>query len=306
MASFFTNSPKRNSNHLKAFASILFAALCWISVYVNSHGIEYAGIYVTELLGVAGLVLGALYGRDVWRRMVSVDLLLCATVALAAVFALLGMLCGLAAYAMREGDDRRMVSADNVHQVALAMLDYQTAKGRLPAWAVHDDKGRPLLSWRVLLLPYLEQQDLYRQFHQDEPWDSPHNMQLLSRIPPEYKSARSAHRTPEAYDTFIHVFVGKGAAFEGTTGSRIPADFPDGPAETILVLEGGEPVPWTKPEDIPYAADQPLPELATVYQHRFFVAMADGSVRTIDKEMSEKTVRAAITRNGNDVLGPDW
>jgi hypothetical protein len=65
-------------------------------------------------------------------------------------------------------------------------------------------------------------------------------------------------------------------------------------------------VPWTKPEDIPYAADQPLPDLATVYQHDFFVATADGSVRTIDKQMSEKTLRAAITRNGNDVLGPDW
>ena len=186
------------------------------------------------------------------------------------------------------------------------MIGHNAQYGRLPAWAVCDDKGRPLLSWRVRLLRFLEEGALYRQFHLDEAWDSPHNIQLLARIPPVYKPMRSVGRRPKSYETFIHVLVGKGAAFEGMKGLKIPSDFPDGPAETILVVEGGEPVPWTKPEDISYAPDQPLPELATVYRFGFHVVMADGSVREVAKKVSETTLRAAITRNGDDVFGSDW
>jgi hypothetical protein len=101
------------------------------------------------------------------------------------------------------------------------------------------------------------------------------------------------------------VFTGPGTAFEGKEGLKVPDDFPDGPVNTFLIVEGGEPVPWTKPEDIPYAADRPLPELATVWGDGFWVALANGRYRFIKKETSEATLRAAITRNGGDKLGPD-
>jgi hypothetical protein len=277
-----------------------------MSAFGNTHGIEYLGIYWTEFLGLVSVVLAALCARDIWQRKVSLDPFFHGTLVLAAFIAVSGMLLGVGAYFTRQVHDRRIESASHVLNVARAMLDYQAKNGRLPTWAVYDDKGRPLLSWRVLLLPYLGQKELYDEFHLNEPWDSSHNAQLLSRIPPEYRPVRSVRRTPQPYNTFIHVFTGKGTAFEGTKGLRIPDDFPDDPRNTILVLEGGEPVPWTKPHDIAYAADQPLPELATVHPFDVYIAVTDGSVRTISKETSEKTVRAAITRNGHDYLGPDW
>jgi hypothetical protein len=72
-----------------------------------------------------------------------------------------------------------------------------------------------------------------------------------------------------------------------------------------LVIEAGEPVPWTKPEDLPYDPDQPLPNLRGLFKDGFRVGMADGSMRWLKWDMSEETLRAAITRNGNEKLPPD-
>jgi len=88
-------------------------------------------------------------------------------------------------------------------------------------------------SWRVLILPYLEQKDLDDEFDRNESWDSPHNLKLLARRPSVYDSVRiSADPTL----TYSQVFVGKGAAFEGRQGVTL-ADFPDGPDRTLLVVE---------------------------------------------------------------------
>jgi len=177
----------------------------------------------------------------------------------------------------------------------------------MPPAAVCDPYGKPLYSWRVVILPYVEQQELYNQFHLDEPWDSPHNLTLLPKMPYIYAAPGSKAKKIPPYHTICHVFVGKCAAFEGCEGLRFPEDFPDGTSNTILVIEAGEPVPWTKPDDLVYDPDGPLPDLRSVFKGGFNVALADGSTRWINpKEMSETTLRAAITRNGNEVLGPDW
>lgn len=208
--------------------------------------------------------------------------------------------------------ERHGTSPPAVHslrQLALAMMAYASDRGdgRLPPAARYDKEGRPLLSWRVLLLPYLEQEQLYQQFHLDEPWDSPDNLSLLGQMPAVYAHHPSPNGPKaEPAQTFFKVFAGKGAAFEGREGVPFPEGFADGTSKTILLIEAGEPVPWTKPEDIPYAADQPLPSLATVRADCFNVAMADGHVVSICSRVSEKTLRAAITRNAGDRLGPDW
>src|ERR1700681_2736714 len=101
--------------------------------------------------------------------------------------------------------------------MAVAMHIYQEVHGTLPPAAVCDKDGKPLLSWRVLLLPYMEQQALYDQFHLDETWDSPHNLPLLARMPKFY-APFNGKPTPRPYTTFYRVFVGKGAAFEGRKG----------------------------------------------------------------------------------------
>ena len=68
------------------------------------------------------------------------------------------------------------------------MHNYDSTHGSLPPHAIYGKDGKPLLSWRVLILPYIEEQALYEQFHLDEPWDSPHNEPLLRQIPRCYRS----------------------------------------------------------------------------------------------------------------------
>src|SRR6266545_1941530 len=89
----------------------------------------------------------------------------------------------------------------------------------------------------------------------------------------------------------------EGEAFEGAEGKRLPDDFPDGTSNTLLLVEAGTPVPWAKPEDLPYASDRPLPELRSLFQDGFRACRADGSLRWVKKETSEAALRAAVTRN---------
>src|SRR5207248_7805224 len=131
--------------------------------------------------------------------------------------------------------------------------------------------------WRVLLLPYVEEQDLYKQFKLDEPWDSPHNLKLLEKMPSSYAPPPRKRGMMPPYHTVVHVFVGKGAAFEGGQGLRLKEDFPDGLANTLLVVEAGKPVPWTKPENLTYDPDGPLPDLRGIFPDAFRARMGDGS-----------------------------
>ncbi len=176
----------------------------------------------------------------------------------------------------------------------------------MPPAVVYGPDGRPWHSWRVLILPYIEQGDLYKEYRFDEPWDSPHNIALLPRMPTAFAAPGSQASKLPPYHTICHVFFGKGAAFEGTEGVPYPAGFSDGTSSTILVVEAGEPVPWTKPEDLVYDPDGPLPDLRSVFKDGFRVGMADGSAEWVRKATSEATLRAAITRNGGEMLPYDW
>jgi hypothetical protein len=108
------------------------------------------------------------------------------------------------------------------------------------------------------------------------------------------------------YHTLCHVFVGKGAAFEGREGLSLAADFPDGTSNTLVVVEAGEPVPWSKPDDLRYDPDGPLPQLRCLFRDGFRAGFADGSVDWIPKTTGEAALRALITRNAGDKPGQDW
>jgi hypothetical protein len=73
-----------------------------------------------------------------------------------------------------------------------------------------------------------------------------------------------------------------------------------------MVVEASTAVPWTKPVDVPFNPNGPLPKLGGLFRDGFYVALGDGSTRFISRTISETTLRAAITRNGGEVLGPDW
>jgi hypothetical protein len=176
---------------------------------------------------------------------------------------------------------------------------YSDEHKTLPPAALYDKDGRPLLSWRVRILPYIEQGSLYKEFKLDEPWDSPHNIQLLPRMPKVFGHPKVGAEA-DRHATFYQVFVGPGAAFEGTTGKSFKADFPDGISSTILIVEAAEAVPWTKPVELVYEPNKPLPKLGGQFRNIFHAAFGDGRVENFLTEEPEKAIRAAITRNGND------
>src|SRR5262249_28331296 len=100
--------------------------------------------------------------------------------------------------------------------------------------------------------------------------------------------------------THYQAFAGKGTAFEDSQAIRLPDDFPDGITKTFLVVEAVNPVPWTKPEDLVYEPDKPLPPLSGLYESGFNAVFADGSVRLIPRNTKEEIIRALITRNGHE------
>jgi prepilin-type processing-associated H-X9-DG protein len=195
---------------------------------------------------------------------------------------------------------RRSQSANHLKQLALAMHNFHDTYGTLPAVAVYSKEGKPLLSWRVLLLPFLDREALYKEFKLDEPWDGPHNKKLLARMPRVF-AAPTDEKSVEAHATFYQAFAGKGTIFEGKKGIRF-ANITDGLSNTLMIVEAGQAVPWTKPEDLPYDAAKPLPRLGGVFDDGSNAAFCDGSVHFLSRTIKEKTLRALITRNGGEVI----
>jgi hypothetical protein len=194
----------------------------------------------------------------------------------------------------------RQRDANNLKQIALAMHNYESTYGHFPPAAICDKQGKPLLSWRVAILPYIEQDNLYQQFRLDEPWDSPANKKLLEYLPNVYVVPNSK-QLPGQYLTHYRVFVGGGALFDMRKGVKF-AEITDGTSNTLMVVETAEGVPWTKPEDIPYDPKKPLPKFGDFFDKGFNAAMADGSVRFLPKDIKEQTLRAIITRAGGEVI----
>ncbi len=87
------------------------------------------------------------------------------------------------AIGIAEGSHERREKIQQFKNLALGMLNFESARKHLPPSAICDKDGHPLLSWRVAILPYLGEGNLYKQFHLDEPWDSPHNRTLIAKMP---------------------------------------------------------------------------------------------------------------------------
>jgi hypothetical protein len=188
----------------------------------------------------------------------------------------------------------------------MALHHYADIHGSLPPAAVCGPDGRPLLSWRVLLLPYLEEQALYKEFKLDEPWDSEHNLRLVERMPKTYEAPWKKYVHVPPHHTVLHVFVGKGAAFEWNRGLRLKDDFPDGTSNTLLFVEAGPPVPWTKPEEIVFESGHPV-QLRGLFRDGFRAATVDGAgYKLIRHDADEALLRASITRNGGENTPLVW
>jgi hypothetical protein len=295
---------------LLGFASFLVATGTFaLAVYTNISAWRPA-LILTGLCFIVALSLGIwarielarAVGRAAEARRAPVGIL-------AAVFSVLPVFVG-AAESVRWATVR-IQGFNNLKQIGHAIQAYRDEHGHYPPAALRDKGGRPLLSWRVLLLPYLEDRQLYEQFHRDEAWDGPHNKRLLERMPRTY-AALPGNPTGEPDTTFYQVFVGKGTVWGGEPLTPERLDAAHGRANTILIVEAGASVPWTKPADLPYAADRPLPPLGDFYKKedyvnprgRFLALFADGSVRCFFHDTPEPLLRPLVTWDGHE--GVDW
>jgi hypothetical protein len=185
--------------------------------------------------------------------------------------------------------DPRARTVNNLMFMGIAMHNFAaTNGGRFPAAAIR--KGG--LSWRVAILPFLEQFALYERFHLDEAWDSPHNASLLSEMPRVYAPVTPGETT--AYTTHYQLLVGPGSLFNGDEGTRAGINNCFA-RPTLMIVEAAEPVPWTKPEDFAYDDEKPLLRLGGPFDDGSYATFADGSVRFLSTEHSPETLRALIT-----------
>jgi hypothetical protein len=186
---------------------------------------------------------------------------------------------------------------NDMKQIGMAMHNYAGSNGQLPTAASwNKNKDQPLLSWRVMILSFIEEQELYREFHRDEPWDSPHNIRLIPRMPKLYAARVDNDPTP-SFHTHFRVFTGKDTAFDGREGMRL-SDFADIDNKTLLVVEANQPVLWTKPDELIYDPNEPLPPLGFRRPEYFLALLVNGAARRIYHTTPEQDIRAWITRHG--------
>ena len=199
----------------------------------------------------------------------------------------------------------RTQQTNNLEQLAIALQNYAgTYNTRLPAHAIYKD-GKPLLSWRVAILPFIDEDELYKKFRRDEPWDSPHNIKLLPLMPKIY--APVGVKTKEPHTTFAQAIVGPEASWrppakketppDGRGDMRLPASFVAGTSNVIALVETAPAVPWTKPEDVTYDAKKPVPKLGGVRPDGFYAAFFDGHI-----EFIEEVDEANLRNSGQSVL----
>jgi prepilin-type processing-associated H-X9-DG protein len=201
---------------------------------------------------------------------------------------------------------RRDRCLGNLGQIALAMHNYEAQHGHFPAPELLGRNGGPVLSWRVALLPDLGHDALYRRFHLDEPWDSPHNLALLPEMPAVFicPSAPASRHTRTGYIVLVGPKTGATSVntpFEPTRGVDI-REITDGTSNTILVLETNLVIPWTKPEDRPWTPDGPLPDLASPHSGGTNATFCDGSKRFLKATIPPPTLRSILTINGGEVV----
>jgi hypothetical protein len=201
-------------------------------------------------------------------------------------------LAPLARNARDEG--HRMQSANNLKEFGMALWRYHDAHMSLPA-QYRASAEKKLLSWRVELLPYLEQKDLYDQFHLNEAWDSEHNRKLIEKMPEVFASpALSSGQKAKGLTNYLAP-AGKGMIFDGTSSTRF-ADVRDGTSNTIMVVEVApdSAVVWTKPEDLPIDLTMPLKKLTGQGQKNnrkgFFTLFCDGSVHFLNDNVDATTL----------------
>ncbi|HTQ40377.1 MAG TPA: DUF1559 domain-containing protein [Pirellulales bacterium] len=192
-------------------------------------------------------------------------------------------------------------SMNNMKQIALAMLNFEDAHKSFPPAFKSSKEGKPLLSWRVLILPQLEEAELFKQFKLDEPWDSENNKKLIERMPQVYKAPGS--KVAGEFKTVYLTVRGENTVFPGDKGIKL-AQITDGTSKTIMVVEAPDDkaVVWTKPDDFEFDQDDSVAALPGLRARGFLAAFCDGHVELIPQSAGINAFKALSTRNGGEVI----
>ena len=198
----------------------------------------------------------------------------------------------------------RSQSTNQLKQLGLVMHNYHDTYRSLPTQAIRSKDGKPLLSWRVAALPFVDENTLYKEFRLDEPWDSEHNKKLIPRMPRVFRSPFQA--SPAGTTTYF-VPVGDATLFPPTGPGVLFKDCGDGLSNTLMLVEADDAraVPWTKPDDLLIDPKKPFEGLRVVEGGVILAAFGDGSVRAISTAVGDKTLNLLFTRNDGQVI-PDF
>lgn len=197
-------------------------------------------------------------------------------------------------------------SMNNLKQIALAMHNFHDVNAKFPAAATTSKDGKPLLSWRVQILPYIEQQQLYNQFHLDEPWDSQHNRKLIEQMPKVFLDPDHPELAKEGKTIYV-VPVGEKTAFSVRGGAKI-ASIVDGTSNTIMTvtLPAEAAVVWTKPEDWQFQPKDPTADLLDGKRTKVLAAFCDGSVRVIPADIDRQDLRRLVQMNDGEPINKQY
>lgn len=212
----------------------------------------------------------------------------------------IGRASGKVAPLLRTIQAKAVASArqNNLRQIALAMHNYHDVYNEFPpAYKMgKDGNGNHKVSWRVLILPFLEELNLYEQYKFDEPWDSPANKRVTARMPAVFRAIGSK---AAAMETDYFAIVGENTAFKPEKGRKL-AEFIDGTSNSLLVVESRKAVHWAKPEDIALPKDK-LPKLGGIAEKGFRMVRADGSAGFVLKSADPEQLRRLLTINDGKV-----
>jgi len=199
-------------------------------------------------------------------------------------------------YACGTTDERR--TKRNLQRIGDAMIRFAAVNsGRLPP-AVIAANGRPPHSWRVELLPYLDQEALYAQYRMEEPWDGPANRKVLEQIPDVF---RSPFDDPKSTNSGYFAVVAPRAAFEGIRG--VSREAIAVPGNLLLAVESKREIPWTKPEDISWDPENPLPTFGGFMEGKFAFVTLSGTAHTLPNSHAyDQIIESAIFRDSPGLI----
>jgi len=200
----------------------------------------------------------------------------------------------------------RSISENNLKSIGQGVRNYEATNRYLPCGVAGPDR-KVGLSWRVAILPFIEEEKLYKEFKLDEPWDSENNKKLIAKMPEIYAPPRGAKAKVANGLTYYRSFSGGGALAVASAG-REPgmlmhaslSAISDGGSRTAMIAEAADPVIWTKPDELEYDAKKPTPKLGGVFEDGAFVVMCDTYVLFLSSKIDDKVLRAIITRAGKE------